>query len=189
MADNHPTHEMHLIEAAKKGDAKAQKQIYETYAPLMLSVCLRYMGDMDTAKDLLQDGFIKLFAKLDTFAGTGAFAGWVRRVFVTTCLESLRQKTALKLSTPLDYVDFNLHNDDLSVVDSMSADEIMQLIAELPESSRSVFNLFVIEGYSHAEIAELIGTTEVNSRTLFLRARRMLQQAIEKIRDDERRNA
>lgn len=188
MADNHLSEELRIIEAAKKGDVKAQKQIYETYAPLMLSVCLRYMGDMETAKDMLQDGFIKLFAKLDMFAGTGAFGGWVRRVFITTCLESLRQKTALKLSNPLEYVDYNLKDGDLSVIDRISADEIMQLIAELPESFRSVFNLYVIEGYSHAEIAELIGTTEVNSRTLFLRARRMLQQSIEKIRDDERRN-
>ncbi len=187
MSNNYLTDELQIIEAAKKGDAKAQKKIYETYAPLMMSVCLRYMGDMETAKDLMQDAFIKLFTKINTFEGRGAFAGWVRRVFVTTCLESLRKKSALKQSTPIEYVDYSLHDGGFSVIEKMSADEIMRLVAGLPENFRTVFNLYVIDGYSHAEIAELVGITEVNSRTLFLRARKLLQELIEKIRDDERR--
>ena len=152
----------------------------------MMSVCWRYAGDAETAKDLLQDGFIKLFTKLDMYAGTGSFAGWVRRVFVTTCLEYLRQKTALKMSNPIDDSEYNIPESDVSVIDKISADELMTLIAGLPETSRMVFNMFVIEGYSHAEIAEILDITEVNSRTLFLRARKSLQQSIQELEENGR---
>ncbi|HQB28527.1 MAG TPA: sigma-70 family RNA polymerase sigma factor [Paludibacter sp.] len=188
MSEKRFDEELKIVDAAKKGDAKAQKLIYERYAPMMMSVCWRYVGDKETAKDMLQDGFIKLFLKLDMYAGTGAFAGWVRRVFVTTCLEYLRQKSALKLSNPIDDVGYNLQQPDVSVIDKMSADELMNLIADMPENFRTVFNLYVIEGYTHAEIAELIGITEVNSRTLFLRARKYLQNAIELLQENEKRN-
>jgi RNA polymerase sigma-70 factor (ECF subfamily) len=155
----------------------------------MMSVCWRYVGDKETAKDMLQDGFIKLFLKLDMYAGIGSFAGWVRRIFVTTCLEYLRQKSALKLSNPIDDVGYNLQQPDASVIDKMSADELMELIADMPENFRTVFNLYVIEGHTHAEIAEITGITEVNSRTLFLRARKYLQNAIELIQENEKRNS
>jgi RNA polymerase sigma-70 factor (ECF subfamily) len=179
MSDNRFEEELQIIAAAKKGDARAQRKIYETYASSMMSVCWRYAGDSETAKDLLQDGFVKLFTKLDMYAGTGAFAGWVRRVFVTTCLEYLRQKTALRLSNPIDDSEYNLPESDVSVIDKISADELMALIAELPDVSRMVFNMFALEGYTHAEIAEILDITEVNSRTLFLRARKTLQHAIQ----------
>ena len=188
MSEKRHDEELKIVDAAKKGDAKAQKLIYRR-APVMMSVCWRYVGDKETAKDMLQDGFIKLFLKLDMYAGTGAFAGWVRRVFVTTCLEYLRQKSALKLSNPIDDVGYNIPQPEVSVIEKMSADELMDLIADMPENFRTVFNLYVIEGYTHAEIAELIGITEVNSRTLFLRARKYLQNAIELIQENEKRNS
>ena len=186
MSDNRFDEELLIIAAAKKGDAKAQKKIYECYAPSMMSVCWRYAGDAETPQDLLQDGFIKLFTKLDMYAGTGSFAGWVRRVFVTTCLEYLRQKTALKMSNPIDDSEYNIPESDVSVIDKISADELMTLISGLPETSRMVFNMFVIEGYSHAEIAEILDITEVNSRTLFLRARKSLQQSIQELEENGR---
>jgi RNA polymerase sigma-70 factor (ECF subfamily) len=189
MSEKRFDEELKIVDAAKKGDAKAQKLIYEHYAPIMMSVCWRYVGDKETAKDMLQDGFIKLFLKLDMYAGIGSFAGWVRRIFVTTCLEYLRQKSALKLSNPIDDVGYNLQQPDASVIDKMSADELMELIADMPENFRTVFNLFVIEGHTHAEIAEITGITEVNSRTLFLRARKYLQNAIELIQENEKRNS
>lgn len=167
MSDNRFEEELQIVEDAKNGDSKAQKTIYERYASSMMSVCYRYVGDYETAKDLLQDGFIKLFAKLDMYAGIGAFAGWVRRVFVTTCLEYLRQKSALKMSSSLDDFAYSLPESDVTVVEKISADELMELISKLPDVSKSVFNLYVIDGYSHAEIAEMLGITEVNSRTLF----------------------
>ncbi len=187
MSDNRFEEEIILVDAAKNGDAKAQRKIYERYAPSMMSVCWRYVGDEETAKDLLQDGFIKLFTKLDMYAGTGAFGGWVRRVFVTTCLEYLRQKSALKMSSSIDDVGYNLSYDSPTIIEKISADELMELIASMPDNFRAVFNLYAIEGYPHAEVAEILGITEVNSRTLFLRARKLLQQLLEEIQDNEKR--
>jgi len=93
------------------------------------------------------------------------------------------------LSNPIDDVGYNLQQPDASVIDKMSADELMELIADMPENFRTVFNLYVIEGHTHAEIAEITGITEVNSRTLFLRARKYLQNAIELIQENEKRNS
>lgn len=187
MSDNCFEEELHIIAAAKKGEAKAQKKIYENYASSMMSVCYRYTGDMEIAKDLLQDGFVKLFTKLDMYAGTGAFAGWVRRIFVTTCLEYLRQKTALKMSSSIEEAGRNISSEDISAIDAISADELMRLIGALPDSFKTVFNLFAIEGYTHDEISEMLGITSVNSRTLFLRARRLLQKSVQSLEKNEKR--
>jgi RNA polymerase sigma-70 factor (ECF subfamily) len=178
MSHNQFEEELKIVVAARKGDAKAQRKIFEQFAPVMMSVCYRYAGDTETAKDLLQDGFIKLFDKLDMYAGTGSFAGWVRRVFVTTCLEYLRQKTALKLSESIDDPHHQLMTDEPSVIEKISVDDLMDIISGLADGYRTVFNMYAIEGYSHAEIAEILGITEVTSRTQFMRARKILQDLI-----------
>lgn len=171
-----------IIAAAKRGEAKAQKQIYELHAPAMMSVCYRYVNNVETAKDLLHDGFIKMFTKIDMYSGIGSFAGWMRRVFVTTCLEYLRQKNTVRFSDFMEEYDNQINDTEISVVDKISADELLELIADLPTGYRTVFNLFAVEGYSHAEIAGILGISEVTSRTQFMRARKILQQAILKNR-------
>jgi RNA polymerase sigma-70 factor (ECF subfamily) len=173
--------EQELITAVKKGEAKAQKSLYERFAPTMFAVCSRYAPDSETARDLLQDGFVKVFTKIDAFAGTGSFEGWMRRVFVTTCLEHLRQKHALKFATSIDDQVVQVAGDEATVVEQLSADELMQMINSLSDGYRTVFNMYAIEGYSHAEIAELLGVTEVTSRTQYMRARKILQTMIQKI--------
>lgn len=175
-----------LIAGCKRGDPSARKQLYELYAPSMLSVCIRYVSNKETAKDLLQDGFIKVFTKIDTYTGSGAFGGWIRRIFVTTALEHLRQKDALKDSIDInEYNDWN-GNDDASVLARLSADDLMACIARLPNGFRTVFNLFAIEGYSHAEIAEMLNIKESTSRSQFVRARRILQKEVQLLLVDER---
>jgi RNA polymerase sigma-70 factor (ECF subfamily) len=188
MSDNRfDEEELQIIAAAKKGEAKAQKEIFERYASPMMSVCYRYVGSTETAKDLLQDGFIKLYTKIDTYSGLGSFSGWVRRIFVTTCLEYLRQKDALKFSATVDDYENRLPEDGHTVMDKISADDLLKLISTLAEGYRTVFNLYAIEGYSHAEIASILGVTEVTSRTQFLRARVILQNAVRQMENDERR--
>ncbi|MDO9634924.1 MAG: sigma-70 family RNA polymerase sigma factor [Paludibacter sp.] len=178
MSDNRFDEELQIIAAAKRGEAKAQKKIYERYASTMMSVCYRYVSDTETAKDLLQDGFIKLFTKIDTYSGIGSFGGWARRVFVTTCLEYLRHKDALKLSSTIDDYEHSLPEMESSVMEKISADDLLKLISELAEGYRTVFNLFAIEGYTHAEIAVMLGVSEVTSRTQFMRARKLLQKSV-----------
>lgn len=178
MGDNRNEDEQQLIAACIKGKSWAQKAIYDQYAPIMMSVCVRYVTDRETARDLLQDGFIKLFAKIESYSGTGAFGGWVRRIFVTTALEHLRRNDALRQSANLDDVGYSIQNDDISVVDKMSADDILKCIATLSTGYRTVFNLYAIEGYSHAEIAESLKISEATLRSQYMRARKILQKNI-----------
>jgi RNA polymerase sigma-70 factor (ECF subfamily) len=176
--------EKDLITAVRKGEARAQRELYERFASTMLAVCSRYAPDSDTAKDLLQDGFIKVFTKIDSYAGTGSFEGWMRRVFVTTCLESLRQKNALKFAASINDQELQVADVDATVVEQLSAAELMELINGLSDGYRTVFNMYAVEGYSHAEIAQELGVSEVTSRTQYMRARKLLQGKIQKLADN-----
>lgn len=173
------TNEQDIIKACIKGESWAQKAIFDQYAPTMLSVCVRYVSDYETARDILQDGFVRLFSKIETFSGTGAFGGWARRIFVTTALEHLRRNDALKNADSIDDFHNHFENNEVNVIDQISADDLMQCIAELPDGYKAVFNMFAIEGYSHAEIAEMLGINDITSRTQYMRARKMLQKKIE----------
>lgn len=178
MTNERITDEQQLITGCKEGKSWAQKAIYDRYAAAMMSVCVRYVTDRETARDLLQEGFIKLFTKIDSFTGAGAFGGWVRRIFVTTSLEYLRQNDALKQSASIEEYGNFIENDDVTVLQKISADDLMACIAQLSDGYRTVFNLYAIEGYAHAEIAEMLGISEATSRSQFMRARKILQKNV-----------
>ena len=169
--------ESQLIKGCRKGDRLAQKELYETYSRKMMGVCLRYVNDRETARDLLQDGFVKVFTSMDSYSGAGSFEGWMRKIFVNCALEYLRKSDVLRESTDLDNT-AELIQPDSSVISSMSAAELMTLVHELPTGFRTVFNLFAIEGYSHKEISEMLNITESTSRSQFTRAKQMLQKRI-----------
>ena len=165
------------IDGCKKGDRAAQKGLYEALAPRMFAVCIRYMGDRDSAEDILQDGFVSLFTKIGTFSGDGSFEGWARRIFVNTALMSLRKKDALKTSDDLDKA-WNVSSDMPSQVQELGYKELMQLVGALPAGYRTVFNMYVIEGYSHEEIATALDISAATSRSQLQRARMLLQDKI-----------
>lgn len=169
--------EQQLIESCRRGERIGQKELYDRFARKMMGVCYRYVNDKETALDLLQDGFVKVFLSLDSYSGTGSFEGWVRRIFVNTALEYLRKADVLRDSTDLDNT-AELVQPEASVLSVMAADELMQLVKELPPGFRMVFNLFAIEGYSHKEIGEMLNITESTSRSQYTRARQMLQKKI-----------
>ncbi len=146
----------------------------------MYPVCIRYIGDRDQAEDVLQDGFITLFAKLETYKGDGSFEGWARRVFVTTALMALRKKDALKMSEDLETAR-GMKSETASQTQQIGYKELMQLVTSLPPGFRTVFNMYSIEGYSHKEIAETLGISETTSRTQLSRARIWLQNKIKEI--------
>ena len=171
------TREKDWIEEAKKGDRRAQKAIYDLLAAKMFAVCLRYMGDRDSAEDILQDGFVTLFSKIDSFTGAGSFEGWARRIFVNTALMSLRKKDALKNSEDVQSA-WGISSDSPTAIEEIGYDELMKMIAALPPGFRTVFNMYVIEGYSHKEIAEALGISETTSRSQLQRARTLLQSKI-----------
>ena len=173
------TEDEKLIEACRKGDRKAQKRVFEALAPKMMAVCLRYVGDQATAEDLLQEGFITLFSKLDSYSGAGSFEGWARKIFVNTALMYLRRTDALKLSDDISEAR-SLSSTEASPAQQLGYKELMRLISTLPPDARTVFNMFVIEGYSHKEIADELGITEATSRSKLQRARLRLQEMIKK---------
>ena len=141
---------------------------------------MRYIGDRATAEDVLQDGFVTLFTRLDSYKGEGSFEGWARRIFVTTALMSLRKKDALKISDELETVR-GMKAETVTQMQNIGYKELMALVMTLPTGFRTVFNMYAIEGYSHKEIAEILGITETTSRTQFSRARAWLQNKMEKI--------
>ena len=174
------TFDLQLIESCKKGNRAAQKILYDRLASRMFPVCMRYIGDRTAAEDVLQDGFVTLFTRLESYKGEGSFEGWARRIFVTTALMSLRKKDALKMSDELETVR-GMKTETTSQLQNIGYKELMKLVMSLPSGFRTVFNMYAIEGYSHKEIADMLGITETTSRTQFSRARVWLQNKIEKL--------
>ena len=169
--------ESQLIEGCVRHDKRAQRRLYDLYSKRMASVCMRYCGDYETALDLMHDGFIKLFTHIESYSGQGFFEAWMRKIFGNTSLEYLRKNDALRNSNPIDE-DIQLMSSENSVIEELSANEIMALIQELPVGFRTVFNLYAIEGYSHAEIAKMLTINESSSRSQFSRARTILKTKI-----------
>lgn len=166
-----------IIEDCMKGDRAAQRKLYNALASKMFSVCLRYMGNRDAAEDILQDGFVALFTKLGAFTKGGSFEGWARRIFINTALMSLRKKDTLKMSDSIERA-YNMSSDVPSQVQDIGYKELMQLVMSLPTGYRTVFNMYVVEGYSHNDIANELGISPATSRSQLQRARMMLQEMI-----------
>jgi len=169
--------EKQLIKGCIDGNRKAQKALYDKYSRRMMAICLRYVKDMEDARDLLQEGFVKLYTNIHRYAGEGSFDGWVRKIFVNCALERLRHNDVLKNADDIDDINYADIPDD-SAVSQMSSEEIMTCVRMLPDGFRTVFNLFAIEGYSHKEIGEMLNITESTSRSQYMRARKVLQKMI-----------
>ncbi|MDL2223096.1 sigma-70 family RNA polymerase sigma factor [Bacteroidales bacterium OttesenSCG-928-M11] len=170
-----------IIAGCKRNDTQARKELYELYAPAMLGICVRYTKEKETARDILQDGFIKIYTKINTYSGTGSFEGWMKKVFVTTALEYLRDDKSLHYHTEISNYQESIEDFSVSVVNELSAKEIIDCIQELPDGFRTVFNLYAIEGYSHAEIASMLHIKEASSRSQYARARQLLQIRIKEL--------
>jgi len=166
-----------LIKGCIEGDRRMQKQLYDQFSPKMYAVCLRYMGNADDAQDILQEGFIKIFKNLERFRGDGSFEGWVRRIFVNTAIEHIRKKKLnLSLTEKEDTIEFK----SVSAVDNINEKDLLKIVSDLSPGYRSVFNLYVVEGFSHKEIGELLGINEGTSKSQLARARMILQQKIKR---------
>lgn len=174
-----------LIKNCQKGNSDAQRIIYDMFAPKMYGVCLRYCKNQHEAEDCLQDGFIKVFLKIDNFKFKGSFEGWVRRIIVNTIMESFRSKNP---TLPVDdFTPFNLTDDNMEVTEQLiKEDELLKLIEALPPQYKMVFNLYAIEDYSHVEIAQTLGISVGTSKSNLSRARQWLKERVsEKIRSEQ----
>lgn len=172
------TSETQLVKALQKADPKAQKRLYEKYAPKMLTICRRYLADDMEAEDVMIDGFMKIFEKVVDFRLEGSFEGWMKRLMVNEALMALRSKR--KEGIGIEYDKMMEAENPTEVDTSLEAEELMTLVMSLPTGFRTVFNLYAIEGYSHAEIAEKLGISEGTSKSQLSRARVILQQMIAK---------
>ncbi len=168
--------EYELIKGCLKGHEPSQKALFERYAGRMMTVCRRYSIDEMEAQDMLQDGFIRAFDKLSQFKFEGSFEGWLRRVIVNTAIRYCQRRKTTYDETHFEKAD--KPDAEPSVYSGLTEEEILKLIARLPQGYRMVFNLYVIEGYSHDEIAQLLNIEAGTSRSQLVKARKMLQQAI-----------
>lgn len=174
---NHIPSEIDIIQGCIDGNRQMQELLYSQFAPKMFGVCLRYAGNTEDANDIIQEGFIKIFKNIGKFRNEGSFEGWVRRIFVNTSIEHFRKK--VKLYNVTEVQENTIEDKELDALDVLAAKDIIHIINELSPGYKAVFNLHVIEGYSHKEIAGLLGITEGTSKSQLARAKGVLKNIIE----------
>jgi len=173
-----------LIRGCMESDRRMQEELYRRFSPRMYAVCLRYAGNAEEAEDILQEGFIKVFKKLDSFRNEGSFEGWIRRIFVNTAIEHFRRKKYLLPVTEKE--ENTIEGKYTSVLDELGAKDIMALVQELSPGYRTVFNMYVVEGYTHKEIADQLGISEGTSKSQLSRAKVILQDMVRTHIDSQR---
>ena len=180
MPSNHLPNEHDLIEGCLLGNPIMQKKLYDQYAPKMFGICLRYAANSEDAKDILQDGFVKVFVNLGKFKGTGSFEGWMRRIIVNTAINKIRKDKRDMLDYQEEIIDKK--GVEMMYVETMSAKDMMDMIEKMPLGYRTVFNMYAIDGFTHKEIATELGIDEGTSRSQLSKARKFLQI---RIKEDE----
>lgn len=175
-SSNHIHSESDLIKGCIEGNRKFQELLYHTYASKMYSVCLRYCNNGDDAQDVMQDGFVKIFKNLEKFRGEGSFEGWLRRIFVNTAIEHYRKRS--NSFSIIEAVETNVEDISLSAFDKLAEQDVLKVIKKLSPGYRTVFNMYVIEGYSHKEIGELLNINEGTSKSQLARAKSILQKML-----------
>ncbi len=174
--------ETSLIQACIQGNRAAQQKLFEVYSPKMLGVAFRYANSREEAEDMLQEGFIRIFQKLNTFRFQGSFEGWIRRIIVNTAINHIRKYQNLKYECEIDEA-YYIPAASSDAIASMYTREVIQLLHDLPLGYRTVLNLYAIEGYSHREIGEMLGIEESSSRSQYTRAKSLLQKRLQKLEE------
>lgn len=164
-------------------DARCQKLLFEKFASRMLGICLRYCKNYDAAKDAMQIGFINIFEKIGSFKGDSKFETWMTRIMINNALNELRRNNKYGLIEDIAGMSETLEGTedvDANAVSRMSYDELIEILQTIPDGYRVVFNMYAIEGYSHKEIAETLGINEGTSKSQLNRARKYLQELVQK---------
>ncbi len=177
-----------ILERCKRKEVAAQAMLYNWLAPKLLGLCMRYMQDRDEAEDVMQDAFVKIFTQLDAFRKEGSFEGWAKRIAVNTALTALKKKNKIYFERNLTIVEsYDFTEEEQN---QLGLEEIMACMQSLPGGYRTIVNLFLVEGYSHREIADTLNITESTSRSQYARARQVLMKLLkEKTRALSAKNA
>lgn len=168
-----------IIRGCHKGERKAQQALYEKYKPMLFNICLRYASGWHEAEDWLQDGLVRIFTNLYQYQPTGPFGAWLRRVMVNTALEQLRKRKRAFSTVEISEVPDTFEADE-NLFAKFRQEALVRMLQQLPEGYRAVFNLYVMEEYSHQEIGEMLGIAESASRSQLSRAKAMLRKMLEK---------
>ena len=172
-----------MWEGCLQNDRKQQEALYRALAPKMLAVCMRYANDRDEAQDILQEGFIKMFNNVHKYRGDGNLEGWIRRIMVHTAISRYRKLKPMVLVEDMaeeGAISSAAHN-----ANNLEVNDLMKLVQQLPQVYRSVFNMYAVEGYSHQEIGNKLGITELLSRTTLYRARNILKEKLSQLTSQE----
>jgi len=173
--------ELEILEGCRNGNPALQKIVYEKYAPKMYSICLRYTRNREDARDMMHDGFIKVFSNFKSYREESTLDAWITRVIINNILNELRKKN-IELSHQKEYqiemTNENEGNDDDTYLEKYTANDIKSAILKLPQGQRTVLNLYVFEDYSHKEIAKLAGISEGTSKSQLARARITLKELL-----------
>lgn len=170
-----------LIQECKKGNIRAQEQLYKLFSAKLFSVCLKYSRSYEEAQDNLQEGFLLIFEKILQFNFKGSFEGWIKRIIINFILQKYRSQKVFEIVTENfpETVEIEIEDDDISM------DFLLKIIQELPDKYRLVFNLYILDGYSHAEIAEMLEINIGTSKSNLARAKMILKEKIEKKASNE----
>lgn len=166
-----------LIQGCIEQDKKCQEELFRMYSGKMLSLCLRYARHQLEAEDILQDGFIKAFRNLEQFKFNGSFEYWLRRIMINTAIKNYRKSSTRNELLSGDAMPYD-QGQNPDAYSNLGMEELMELINDLPDGYRIVFNMYAIEGYSHKEIAEAMDIQESTSRSQLVKARKILQDKI-----------
>ena len=174
-----------ILKGCIDNDRKCQEVLYHKFSSTMFGVCLGYTKDRDEAKDVLQEGFIKVFKNIKKYNGEGNLEGWIRKIMVNTSIDFYRQRARKNSHVNFDTVPDVLET-EYSILETISANEILGLIQQLPDGAKIIFNLYVVEGYTHDEIARILDISEGTSKSQFWRAKKLLQQMLSNIHETKK---
>ncbi len=175
-----------LIDGCLTGDRNAQKSLFEKYRSTMLGVCMRYARDRDEAEDILMEAFVKVFLNIREFGFKGSFEGWIRKIMINTSINHYRKNLKTYYHSEINEVEEHEILEEESITGRFTADYLMSLINAMPDGYRMVFNLYEIEGYSHKEIAEMLGISVSTSKTQLFYAKKSLKKKIfENLKKDQ----
>jgi RNA polymerase sigma factor (sigma-70 family) len=172
--------EQEIVEGCKAGNRHMQQKLYSNYAAKMLALCHRYSHTTAEAEDILQEAFIKIFAKIDTYRFESPLGAWVRTIVVNTAINQIRKNKDLKFATEIDSA-LQVETGQINAISSLQHADLLHIIRSLPKGCQAVFNLYAIDGFEHKEIAQKLGISEGTSKSQYARAKVLLQKKLKDI--------
>lgn len=166
-----------IIEKSKQGDMKSQYKLYQLYSGAMYNICLRMMHQREEAEDMLQEAFSDAFNKLHTFRYDSTFGAWIKRIVVNKCINELKRKRA-DLEFFDDMEPFNEKEEENETLPGLTVENVRKAMDHLPKGSKVIFSLYLLEGYDHTEIAQILNISESNSKSQYMRAKRKIKEAL-----------